>query len=226
MLRQLLSFLIFFGAASSADALVLGELNPGPNGGGSSNLGDGLTVYLAFSDEFHTPGSNPNAELFESVFFTPSDVGKTFVADASNEVDFADAVAVLVNGTDDFLSVAVQITDSQDPGSRSGGNDRTRDESIWFPTTPCGSGPDFAGCRVSSVELRMDSMMLRKFDPPRGGIRTEYSAAITVFVNGHIVPEPSTALLLAVGLGAMAVGQRRRVHCMSSEVLGQSSRSA
>lgn len=194
--------------ATRAEALLLGQLDPGPISGATSSGGDGLTVYLALSDDLHSPDSNPNAELFESLFLTPADAGRTFIANASNESDFADAVAVLVNGSNDFIRVAVEVTDSQDPGSRLGGNDRTYDESFWFPTTPCGGGPDFAGCVVDGVELLIDSIALQNFDPPVGGIQTQYTARIRVRVNGQVIPEPTTALLLALGLGGLVARRR------------------
>ena len=194
--------------ATRAEALLLGQFDPGPNSGATSSVGDGLTVYLAFSDNLHSPDSNPNAELFESLFLTPADEGRTFIANASNESDFADAVAVLLNGSDDFLRVAVEVTDSQDPGSRLGGNDRTYDESFWFPTTLCGDGPDFSGCVIYDIELLLDSITLENFDPPVGGIQTQYTARIRVRVNGQVIPEPTTALLLALGLSGLAARRR------------------
>ena len=122
--------------------------------------------------------------------------------------NFANAVAALANGGDDFFRVALQVTDSRDLGLRLGGNDRTYDESLWLPTTSCGGSPDFAGCAISNIELRIDPMTFRKSDPPVDPVQTEYSARLRLRVNGQVIPEPTTALLLALGLAGFAARRR------------------
>ena len=144
--------------ATSANALVLSQLGPGPNWGGTSN--------------------------------------------------FASADVALLNERDDFFRVALQVTDSQDLGSRLGRNDRTYDESLWLPTTACGGGPDFAGCAISNIGLRIDSMRFKNSDPAVGHVQTEYSARVKVRVNVQVIPEPTTALLLALGLAGFAARRR------------------
>jgi len=67
----------------------------------------------------------PNVHMFEQ-FFDASDVGSTYVFDSGN--DFTEAVALLTNGVDDFVTVFVDSIY------------QVVQESVFFSTTP-----DFSG---------------------------------------------------------------------------------
>ncbi len=63
------------------------------------------------------------------------------------------------------------------------------------------------GCSLDSYDLSVD-VLLRVLEPV-GNL--EVRAGGSIVVSPNPIPEPSTALLLASGLAALAVGRRRRV---------------
>jgi len=124
------------------------------------------------------------AVLFDSLVVDAQDNGSTFTADAENDPGFAQAVALLTNGSDDTLFIGFLFSPLAKDGIA------TRESYAFGDDT---GGVDFAGLTIDSIRLVLGPDF---FDG--GGIEVQ--------VFG--VPEPATATLLAIGLVPLAASRR------------------
>ena len=125
----------------------------------------------------------PNVHMFEQ-FFDASDVGSTYVFDSGN--DFTEAVALLTNGVDDFVTVFVDSIY------------QVVQESVFFSTAP-----DFSGRQITSIEATIDALDFNVVGSFLGNVITQidFSGDLSVYAA---VPEPSGFLLALCGLLAAA----------------------
>jgi hypothetical protein len=115
--------------------------------------------------------------LFDELFLTESDVGKTFyISSNSEDPDFSSFVDILTNGNDDIIGIGYMT-----------GTTSYNNESVWFSTTP-----DFADHTITSIAITLDRLTLDS-----NGVGTDVSSSYSVGIWGNAVPEPPTIALLA-----------------------------
>jgi hypothetical protein len=133
-------------------------------------------------------GLNTNAVLFNQFVLTPSDAGRTFTLDSSNDPDFAAAKLSLENG----LTNRVVFRDGL-------GSTLLVNEPVFFSTLPLGgNGFDLQGFSVGSISMTVDSLTLTTpgTNPTGSGIWTDVFFRATI--SFYAVPEPSGIVLLGV----------------------------
>lgn len=196
-LSGLFGLVLFLGTASGAQAATLASVQVFV---GSAN-NTGLDFFLSYGP---TEVGPPTLALGDGLgVFTLSDaVGTIFSVDATNDPDFAAFEALMTDG----LSPP-QFFGLRGVGVPNGGVGawwESASECALFADPPlsgtCVGGIDLAGYDIQSVEFEL--LSIQPFSV--GGL----SADVEVRVIGEVVPEPSTALLMATGL--MILGARRR----------------
>lgn len=203
-LRRIVSpSLLAVAGLSTGNALDLATFEIFAQGSG---IGNATYAQIIIVDHLDGPGGEPSYRLFESLEFTPNNVGESFIVDSSDP-QFELFKQTITNGTNDRFGWGVNFK----PGG--GGVGFEGDESFLFSAgthypgpgyfTSGGtlSGPDYAGYEISKIELTVDS-----FEFASDGLSYSHDLRATVKIVS--VPEPSGAAMLL--LGVVAIGARRR----------------
>ncbi len=136
------------------------------------------------------------ATIFASPL-SPGNVGQTFVANAQSEPDFVRVATSLTDGLDQWLTMV-----------GSGSNQHS-----FFANVPGGNGVDLGGFRLDAIRLTFVSRMVETpgRDLNHDGNWQDYRHVYEYVFEGAPVPEPSSAVLAAIGLlGLAAWGWRRK----------------
>lgn len=167
---------------------------------------DQFALNFTFSNSFFTP-TNP-VTLFSDLTISPSHVGQTFVASASTDAAFADAVVRLT----DSLNQNIRMLFAEKGGLHSQSHGFSESSFLL------GQGaPDLVGKTIQSIALRVDKFTL---DFTTTSSSTAVSSPpvdllLTFTVIGTVVPEPGSLKLASGGLAiaccaAYTVARRRR----------------
>lgn len=203
LLRIASPCLLALAGLSTASALDLATFEVFAQGSGIGNVTHAQIIIV---DHLVGTEGAPSYQLFESLEFTPDDVGESFVVDSSDP-QFELFKQTITNGTNDRFGWGVNFM----PGG--GGVGFEGDESFLFSAgthypgpgyfTSIGtlSGPDYAGHTISQIVLTLDSFALEA-----DGVSYSHDLRATVRIVS--VPEPSSAAMLL--LGVVAIGARRR----------------
>lgn len=134
------------------------------------------------------------------IYLTANDVGRTFVATASDPY-FSTLATTLANGNSDSVTCSATLIGSGWISSL------TRTEANFFSPLPQGgNGIDFEGFQISSLILRVNRLTINS-----SPTLSSYSSDFSVFVVG--VPEPESYFLLLGSLtlfGLFRCGKRPR----------------
>jgi len=138
------------------------------------------------------------AVLFADHRYSSADAGSTFVATSANEAAFATAAQLLTNGVNDNIEVDWgPFTLAEGNAFGSGSTEANR----FFGDPSGASGIDFAGFAIDSIDLTFSDNF--SVTPDASSDTTTVVGGITVQVFGHLVPEPSTASLVGLGLAGL-----------------------
>jgi hypothetical protein len=149
-----------------------------------------------------TPGNPlPARVLFGNVLWSEGDVGKTITASSdADDPNWSVVVSTMTDRVAEQFGVAL-TTDAMPTG----GGGQTNPEPLEFFGNASDPRVDFRGLTIDNISLTLNSLSITH----TGGF-TNYSAGVTVMIDGHAVPEP--AGVGVVGLGMMVMmGRRRRV---------------
>jgi len=192
LLSPLLVFITFVGlpAPASADRITLGTAAIEH---GSYDLTGGYFIF-AVSPVIHR-------QLFNEVFLTPADVGRTLVADASTDVDFAYFQWLLTNGVGNYNETMFATSRGI------GGIGRESEGPLFGLVTP-----DFAGSRIDAITFTVNQFQVE----PYFGDQVLWLRG-TLSVLGETgdapapTPEPGSMLLVGSGIAAVVarLGRRR-----------------
>jgi hypothetical protein len=183
-----LSFLAFSLTAlllptkAAADPVVLASVPVGMNGTGATPTG-----YFTFAMGFGN-------WLFTEYALTEASVGTTFVANRTNDPQFAEIARKLTNGLHSYTEYLFGSA----PGT--GGGIGYASEGQLFQLGP--AAVDFRGATITALTFRLDS-----FNGP-------FAGQLSVLGEGSFdaapTPEPASLVLLTSGMLGVYLRQRRR----------------
>ncbi len=141
-----------------------------------------------------------DVQLFSEFLLSASDVGRTFVATAASDPDFAEVSRQLTNGVGNYNEV--QFATAHGIGAIG----RAAEGPLFDLTTP-----DLAGFAISAFTFRVNQFQV---EPLGGGqalwLRGTLSAIGEGSASPSPTPEPASLLLLGTGLAGLAARKRRR----------------
>ena len=142
--------------------------------GGCSAIYEGIEINIVFGGDGTGAGGS---RLFESIVFTPSEVGTTVTVTKDDDPEFNEVVAILTNGVNDPL-VFEAIGHPYGCINGDGGS-----EAGSFFGDPSGAnGIDFQGFTITSIGLRMDALTL---DIQSDRNWTDFFTTYTIIIEGE-----------------------------------------
>lgn len=191
--------LLAFPATLRADQLAIVTFNSGIGG---PTIANQVQLTIEFGSDLFGP---PLVTVFQ-VIVSPADVGRTFTLSFGPQ--FETAAQFLTDGKNEPVGYFTSFV----------GNDLSGDvgpESVVFFGVGPGEGrADFAGFVITSLELRIDELIINSpgTNPNGDGWWTDVIARTTLTVNGQAaaVPEPATLCLMGLGLAGMYARRRSR----------------
>jgi PEP-CTERM motif-containing protein len=180
-------------ASASADPFVIATAQ--------IQLGAGLPDALAGTGRFIfavTPIAD--VQLFSEFLLSANDVGRTFVADAASDRDFAEVARQLTNGVGNYNEV--QFATAHGVGAIG----RAAEGPLFNLSTP-----DLSGFAISAFTFRVNQFQLEPLgDGQALWLRGTLSAIGDGGANPTPTPEPASLLLLGTGVVALVARKRRR----------------
>ena len=207
---RLLAFIVcalcFVPRAAFANYLGSWTLYDFPGGySGFQGLGlTGIRLRIAFGP---TASYCCGPDLFENSELTSSDNGHPLVADLGTDADFSAIAAQLTNGSaNDQVSVYYLMLPSLEGGGA------PWNEAYWASRPGSTAPADFSGYHLDRIELVPEYIYWTSpgHDSNGDGMYTDYFTDGRLDFYGSLIPEPSTALLIVLGLPPLFRRRRRK----------------
>lgn len=138
--------------------------------------------------------TNPIDVVFDNLAITPASVGQTFQATLGSDSKFDEAAARLTDALNQAIRFVMTETSSGRPEKRGYAENQVLNRPVIQP--------DFAGKKITALELKVDGFTL-DFSPTPPPMPVNLQFTFSVFG----VPEPGSA---ALALGALAMIAARR----------------
>lgn len=204
----LLAVLLF---PSPAYADLLGVMSNSWEGGGAF-IPQSNSLYFAFGNFNSIPSSGNDLfgltnAVYDTYAFTSNDVGSVFYLTAVEDPDFTVLASNLVNGQADRIGYTWHYNPIYpgDPGTQ-------QYEDYMLAGSPfLTNGIDLQGTVIDGFSLRINDLVL---DSPGSDLNgdgnwTDLRFSMTLSIEGHVIPEPSTMLLGLLGALLLAIRGKR-----------------
>ena len=192
--------------------------------GGSAFTPQSNSYYFAFGNFTHESEWSEffwitNA-VYDTYAFTSNDVGSVFYLTAAEDPDFTQLAANLVNGQPDRIGYISD--DSPIPIGADYGYTQQYEDYMLAGSLFLTNGIDLQGTVIDRFSLRINDLVLDSpgSDPNGDGNWTDLRFSVTLSIEGHVIPEPSTLIMLFGGAAicALPILKRRQAPTSGSSV--------
>lgn len=169
-------------------------------------------LYFAFGNFNLKPFTQDQYLLTNAVYddyaFTRLDIGSVFYLTAEEDPDFTQLAANLVNGQPDRIGWVTAYTHI---GADYGGT-QSYEAGILSGSPFLTNGIDLQGTVIDRFALVVNDLNLDSpgSDPNGQGVWTDLRFSVTLFIEGHVIPEPSTLPMLFTGAIVFALCTLKR----------------
>ena len=211
LLVALLALLRF---PSQAPADLIGVISNSWEGGSAFTSTSNDPLYFAFGNFTLVPGWSDRFQITNSVYdsyaFTHLDVGSVFYLTVAEDTHFTQLAANLVNGQPDRIGYIMD--DDPIPVGADYHYTQQYEDYMLAGSLFLTNGIDLQGTVIDGFSLRINDLVL---DSPGSDLNgdgnwTDLRFSVTLSIEGHVIPEPSTFFMLCTGATIFAVCSLKR----------------
>ena len=197
--------LLLFPSLASADLLFV--VSNSWEGGSAFTSTSNDPLYFAFGNFNLEPFTQDQFLLTNAVYdsyaFTRLDIGSVFYLTAAEDPDFTQLAANLVNGQPDRIGWVTAYV----PIAPDNGGTQNYEAGILAGSPFLTNGIDLQGTVIDRFSLVVNDLNLDSpgSDPNGQGNWTDLRFSVTLSIEGHVIPEPSTLMMLFGGAAICAV---------------------
>ena len=204
---------LLFPPTVSAD--LLGVISNSMEFGAAFTSTSNDPLYFAFGNFTLRESSGNDLFLltnavYDSYAFTRLDISNVFYLTAAEDADFTQLAANLVNGESNRIGWVMAFT----PIYPTYSGTQNYEDYILAGSPYLTNGIDLQGTVIDCISLVINDLCLDSpgSDPNDQGNWTDFRFSVTLAIEGHVIPEPSTVVLLLLGSLGCAWGwvHRRR----------------
>lgn len=203
--------LLLIPSLASADLLFV--ISNSWEGGSAFTSTSNDPLYFAFGNFNPRPSSGNDLfwltnAVYDTYAFTRLDISNVFYLTAAEDPDFTLLAANLVNGQPERIGWVTAYT----PIGADYSGTQTYEAGILAGSPYLTNGIDFQGMVIDRFSLVVNDLNLDSpgSDPNNQGVWTDLRFSVTLSIEGHVIPEPSTALLCVAGLAAVFFARTKR----------------
>ena len=189
-------------AACFAD--LIGVISNSWEGGYAHTSQSDDPLYFAFGNFSHESEWSEffwitNA-VYDAYAFTSNDVGSVFYLTAAEDADFTQLAANLVNGQADRIGYIMD--DDPIPVGADYHYTQNYEDYMLAGSLYLTNGIDLQGTVIDRFSLVINDLYLDSpgSDPNGDGNWTDLRFSVTLYIEGHVIPEPYSIFLFSMGL--------------------------